>query len=217
MSPGPALRLTGRSTSHFTRVARMFAHELDVSVELEAVHDLTGLDAATYGGHPAMKIPTLHVGDEPLFGTENICRKLVEIAGRADDPRIVLSHHVTSDVVRSAQELVWHAMSAQVQLVIGVNLAKLPADSVFFTKARLGMLGALAWLEERLDAVLAELPSPRAVSVFEVTLFCLVEHLVFRPTVALEAFPRLRGFAAAFGARASAQRTPFRRERAATT
>lgn len=203
------LRLTGRSTSHFTRLVRMLAHELAVPLELEVVNDLMSLDAATYGGHPALKLPTLHVGDAALFGTENICRALAGLAGRANDPRVVLPHQVTSTLVQSAQELAWHAMTVQVQLVIGVRIAKLPAENIFFTKATAGMNGALAWLDARLDPVLAELPSPRDVSVFELSLFCLIEHIVFRPTVSLESFPRLRGFAEAFATRDSAQRTPF--------
>jgi glutathione S-transferase len=209
MTSAPVLRLSGRSSSHFTRVARMFAHELDVPIEFNVVHDLTSLDAATYGGHPALKLPTLHVGEGLLFGTDNICRKLAEVAGRADDPRVFLSHHTATDLVRNAQELVWHAMSVQVQLVVGVQIAQLPADSVFFKKARTGMLGALAWLEEHLQQVLEQLPTPRDISVFEVTLFCLVEHMVFRSTVALDPFPRLRDFATAFATRESARHTVF--------
>ncbi len=203
------LRLSGRSSSHFTRVARIVAHELGVPLALDVVHDLTSLDASAYGGHPGLKIPTLHVDGEALFGTDSICRKLAAIAGRESDGGVVLSHHVTGDQARSAQELVWHAMGAQVQLVVGVRLANLPADSVFFTKATAGLLGSLGWLDAHLDRVLARLPAPRDVSVLEVTLFCLVEHLVFRPTVSLDAFPALRAFAASFGGRASARSTPF--------
>lgn len=209
MNLAPPIRLSGRSSSHYTRVVRMVAHELGVPLQLDVVHDLMSLDAATFGGHPALKLPTLLVGDAPLFGTDNICRRLAELAGRANDPRVVLSHHVTSDLGRSAQELVWHAMAVQVQLVVGVQVAKLPAENVFFAKAKAGMLGALAWLDERLGPVLAELPSPRDLSVLEVTLFCLVEHVGFRPTASLDAFPNLRGFATSFSARASAQRTVF--------
>ena len=130
MSNSLPLRLHGRSSSHFTRVVRMIADELALDLPMEVVHDLTGRDPAAYGGHPGLKLPTLQVGDDLLFGTDNICRRLAEIAGRADDERVVLTHHVTSDLVRSAQELVWHAMSAQVQLVIGVNIARLPAENV---------------------------------------------------------------------------------------
>jgi Glutathione S-transferase, N-terminal domain len=203
------LRLTGRSSSHFTRVARIVAHELAVPIELHVLHDILSVDAEDYGAHPALKIPTLHLGDAPLFGTDNICRRLAELAGRADDPRVVLSHHVTSDLVCSAQELVWQSMAAQVQLVLGVRMGGLPAESPFFAKVRLGMLGSLAWLDEGLDRVLAALPSPRDFSVFEVTLHCLIEHIAFRPTVPLDGFPRLRDFATSFAVRESAQRTGF--------
>ena len=207
------LRVTGRSGSHFTRVVRIVAHELKLPLELDVVVDLMSLEVKDYGGHPAFKIPTLHIGDSALYGTDNICNRLVELAGRADDPRIVRSGHLTSDLLRSAQELVWHAMSVQVQLIIGVRIAKLPAENAFFVKARLGLHGALRWLDERLDLVLAALPSPRDLSVFEVSLFCLVEHVEFRPMVPLDDFPKLRAFAKQFGVRESAQLTPYRADR----
>lgn len=204
-----ALRLVGRSSSHFTRVARMFAHELGVPLELLVVHDLMSHDATTFHGNPALKIPTLLVGASVVFGTDNICRKLVEHAGRTGDPRIVLSEHVTDDVARNAQELIWQAMALQVQVRVGIELAKLPADNQFFTKATASLSGALVWLDQHVEDVIEHLPRPRAVSVLEVTLFCLLEHLAFRPTVPLGPFPTLRAFAAAFAARESAGSTTF--------
>ncbi len=201
------LKLTGRSASHFTRVARMIAHVLAVPVEFEVIHDLMGLDPAPYGGHPALKLPTLHVAGAPVFGTDHICRTLAALAGRATDPRVVLGSD--DALVRNAQELVWHAMAAQVQLVVGVQIAKLPADNPFFAKAAAGLRGALAWLETHHDELDAALPTPRDVSLYEVTLFCLLEHLAFRPTVALDGLPRLRAFAAAYATRPSAIATRF--------
>lgn len=207
------LRLTGRGGSHFTRVVRIVAHELKVPFEFDVVTDLMSLEVKDYGGHPGFKIPTLQLGDSTLFGTDNICNRLTELAGRADDPRIVRSCHLGSDLLRSAQELVWHAMSVQVQLIIGVRIAKLPAENPFFVKARLGLHGSMHWLEEHLDLVVAALPSPRDLSVFEVALFCLVEHVEFRPMVPLDDFPKLRAFAKQFGVRESAQLTPYRADR----
>lgn len=201
------LKLTGRSASHFTRVARMIARELAVPIEFEIIHDLMGLDPAPYGGHPALKLPTLHVAGAPVFGTDHICRTLAALAGRATDPRVVLASD--DALVRNAQELVWHAMAAQVQLVVGVQIAKLPADNPFFAKAAAGLRGALAWLEAHHDELDAALPTPRDVSLYEVTLFCLLEHLAFRPTVALDDLPRLRAFAAAYATRPSAIATRF--------
>jgi glutathione S-transferase len=207
MPAEPLLRITGRSSSHFTRVVTLLAHELGLSFELDVVHEPLSLDAGVFGGNPAMKIPVLHAGGERLFGTENICRKLVELAPR--EPSVVLAEHVRADVVRNAQELVWTAMSAQVQLRIGVALARLDAENVFFAKARAGLSGALAWLEAHLPEVLAALPAPRTVSLFEVTLFCLLEHVAFLPSVPVEPRPRLAEFVARFGERESARRTRF--------
>lgn len=86
----------GRNGSHFTRVARIVAYDLAVLVELDLVHDILSVNVEDHAGH---KLPTLHVGDFPLFGTDNTCRKLADITGRAGDPRVVLSHQVTSDLL----------------------------------------------------------------------------------------------------------------------
>jgi glutathione S-transferase len=203
------VEITGRKTSHFTRVAAIFAHELGVPFELVSVKDLWTLESTTYGGNPALKIPSVRIGTSVVFGTENVCRKLVEHAGRAGDARIVFPEHATSDAARCAQELTWHAMSAQVTLILGTMLSKLPPDDIFFRKARTGLEGALTWLDANLGRVLDELPRPRDLSVFEVSLFCLVEHLAFRPTLPEGAPPGLRQFAAGFGTRPSAERTPY--------
>ena len=96
MTTEPAIQLYGRSGSHFTRVAMMFAWELGVAVEGVVVRDLATLDPAAYGENPALKIPTLAVGGARLFGTENICRRLVELAGRRGDPRVILGDWLLS-------------------------------------------------------------------------------------------------------------------------
>jgi hypothetical protein len=89
-------------------------------------------------------------------------------------------------------------------------LGNLPADNGYLTKARLGFEGALGWLDLHLEHVVSSLPPARDVSFFEVMLLCLVEHLAFRPTLPLAPYPRLTAFAAAFGARSSAQHTVYR-------
>ena len=202
------MEIIGRSSSHYTRVARIVADELGVPVTLVPIRDLTDLDDATYGGNPALKLPTLRRGGALLFGTENICRALAEAApaGR----RVVWPEALRDDVARNAQELVWHAMAAQVQLVVGTMIGKLPADNVYFAKARAGFAGALRWLDAHVDAALAALPDGRAVSLLEVTMFCLLDHLTFRATLPVEPYPALRRFAATFAARPSARRTPYR-------
>lgn len=209
MSAEPTVTLVGRRGSHFTRVAAMFARELGVPVTRVVVRDLASLDPEAYGGHPALKIPSLRVDGSSLFGTENICRRLVELAGRRGDPRVVLPEDLRSDLHRNAQELVWHAMAAQVQLVVGVRFSKLPTDNVLFAKGEAGLRGALAWLDAHVDQALAALPADRALSLLEVTLFCLREHLAFRTMVPVAPYARLGEFAARYGERESARETAY--------
>jgi glutathione S-transferase len=201
------LALVGRSSSHFTRVPRVLAHELGLTLPLVAVHDITAVDAEVFAGNPALKLPTLRDGAQQLFGAENICRALAERAGAFE--RVVWPEQLRSALSRNAQELVWHAMAAQVQLVFGGVVSKLPSDNVYFAKARAGLTGALSWLEAHLGEALAALPEGRTVSLFEVTLFCLLEHLAFRGTVAVEQGSALAAFARDFARRPSAQATVY--------
>ena len=200
------LLLVGRSSSHFTRVTTMFASELGLPWTLQPVHRLLDRDPASFGGHPALKIPTLLLRGAPLYGAENICRKLSELAGRAGDPLLVFPERLHDDSARNAQELVWVAMGAQVQLRLGQT----DSPSEHLLKVRAGLQGALSWLEGQLDEVLLTLPSPRQLSLLELTLFCLVDHLRFLPPFPLDTYPRLLRFAEAYGERESARRTPFR-------
>ncbi|MBK7858931.1 MAG: glutathione S-transferase family protein [Archangiaceae bacterium] len=201
------LQLIGRSSSHFTRVAAMFAHELGVPYELVAVHDITSSDSQVFAGNPALKLPSLRTESGLVFGCENICRKLARLSTRPR--RIVWPEQEEDDEARNAHELLWHAMAAQVQWVIGTMVAKLPADNVYFAKGRAGFEGALQWLDAHVEAVLRALP-PRDLSLFEVALFCLVEHLTFRQSLPVAPYPRLVAFAQTFGQRPSAQATPYR-------
>lgn len=201
--------LIGRSSSHFTRVPRMLALELGIDCAFQPVYDLGSRHTTDYGGNPAMKLPVLRLGDgQVAFGAENVARTLAELAPSRID--LVWTEQLPGLEARNAQELVWHAMAAQVQLVFGTQAAKLPADNLYFAKAADGLANVLAWLEARIEAVLATLPPSRHVSLLELTLFCLIEHLRFRLTVALDAYPTLARFADTFGQRPSAQQTTYR-------
>jgi glutathione S-transferase len=202
------IQINGRSSSVFTRVTLIFARELAVPFELVPVRDMAELDAAAYGDNPALKLPTLRRAGSLLFGAENICRALQELA--TNELHIVWPERLRGDVSRNAQELVWHAMAAQVQLTMGTVIAELPPDNLYFAKIRLGLEGALRWLEDHLDGAQGALPASRDLSLFEVTLFCLVEHLAFRPMVSLEPYPRLRAFSQGFSSRPSAALTAYR-------
>jgi hypothetical protein len=202
----PISYIVGRSSSHFTRLVRIFALELGVACEFTPMYDLSSLDARDYAGNPALKLPVLRMDEATIFGAENICRALAEFA--PEHRRIVWPEDVRGVQARNAQELIWHAMQAQVQLGFGTQISKLPLDSIYFVKAATGMQNTLEWLDERVHEVIDDLP-PHDISVLEASLFCLIEHVEFRATVSLMPYGRLTAFALAFGQRASAQQTPY--------
>ena len=79
------LTLVGRSSSHFTRLTRIFALELSVAHEFQPVFDMATLDIGNYAGNPMLKVPIWRDEQGELFGSENICRELVRRSGRASD------------------------------------------------------------------------------------------------------------------------------------
>jgi glutathione S-transferase len=202
----PRPRLVGRSSSHFTRLARLFAEELGVACTFVPVHDLASRDPADYAGNPALKLPVLVLKEGPVFGAENICHALASLA--TAERHIVWTDQLPDLRARNAQELVWHGMGAQVQLVFGMQVAHLPAENVYFAKAADGFRNALAWLDANLEAVVQGLP-PRDLSLLEASLFCLLEHLVFRDTLPVAPYRHLAAFAHAYRERPAAQATAY--------
>lgn len=205
------VEIFGRRASLYTRIALVFAETLGVPWRLRHIPDMTDLDPAVYGGSPARKLPVLRVGGEMVLGTENICRALAASAARERKVRVVWPEDLPDVEARNAQELVWQCATAQVQLAMGTIIAGLPADNVYFVKARTGMESSLEWLDQRVDSLLERMP-PRDLSLFEASLFCLVEHLGFRPTVNVAPCSRLNAFVASFGEREAARATVYRTE-----
>jgi glutathione S-transferase len=202
------VQIVGRTGSIFTRLPLIFAEELGVAYELVSIEDLAAMDPGVYAGNPALRMPVLRDGDSVLFGAQNVCRALAE---RAATPlQIVWPEDLRDVLSRNAQELVWHCMAAQVQILMGTDIGELPAENIFFVKARTGLEGALGWLDEHLPDVLTSLPRQRSLSLFEVALYCLIDHLEFGPTVSVKSHASLLSFARQFGTRLSAQRTAFR-------
>jgi glutathione S-transferase len=199
------LVLVGRSSSHFTRLTRIFALELGVAHTFRAVLDLTSADPASYAGNPALKIPVLVDADGPIFGAENICRELTQRAqARA---RVVLRGDVAGRLVANAEEMTLHAMATDVALVMASVAA---ADRPAPPKRRPSLERALVYLDEHIDRVCAALPADRRLSFVEAALFCVVTHLPFRHVLDVAPYERLAAFCAGFGQRESAQRTEYR-------
>ena len=201
------LQIVGRSSSLYTRMPLIFAEELSVPYELVPIYDMTVIDAEAYGGNPALKLPSLRRNGASLFGAQNICRAIAEQAG--SQKVILWPEALQDDLSRNAQELVSHCMAAQVQIVIGTVVNKLLADSAYFVKIRTSFENSLRWLDTCLAAALRILP-PRDLSLFEVALHCLIEHLTFRGTMPVKPYPALAAFGQEFAQRESAQRTIYR-------
>lgn len=201
--------LVGRSSSHFTRVARLFAVELGVPHVFQPVFDLTSLEASNYAGNPLLKVPIWIDEQGQLFGTENICRELVRRSGRAD---VVMRGDSLARVVANAEELVLSAMTAEVSIITSQmpGSATPPAPKLLHS-----IRNSLGHVEQHLDAVLAALPAERSFSFFEASLYSLVRHLPFRQITSVDDYPRLLAFADAFEQRESARATMFRFDRPA--
>lgn len=199
--------LYGRSSSHFTRIPRIFAAELEVEYEFHLIRDLMSTDPEHYGGHPALKMPTLDTGAGIWFGSLPICRELARCSDLTLD--IVWPEDLERPVAANTQELVLTAMSSEVGLIMG-KASGVAADNAHQAKQRASLLGAMEWLEINASRAIATLAPERDLSFLEVSLFCLVEHLEFREVLSLEAYPELRAFGQRFAARRAARATGFK-------
>jgi glutathione S-transferase len=208
MNKHSGIHLFGRRGSHFTRVAAIAAIELGIDYQFHQINDLASLSAEDYGGHPALKLPTLHVDNSLVFGTDNICRKLNEISS-TKTPKVIQCDEISETRHRNGQELIWHAMSVQVQLYMGSRIAKLPQENIYFLKLQQSLLGALQWVETDLNGIISAIPSPRNVSIFEISLFCLFKHLIYRPTIKIDSLTKIARFADDFSQRRSAKMTEY--------
>lgn len=199
-----SLTLTGRSSSHFTRTARMFAHECGVSYRFRPVLDLMSRTSADYGDNPALRLPVLELEDGPLFGTSNICRELARRGSRA--LRVVWPEQLHDRLAMNAQELVLQGMSSVVVMIMS---GAQPAGS-YADKARQSLTDSLTWLEARLPEVLRALPAERDLSFLEVSSFCFIEHLGFRKVLDVSQYSELSAFCRVYGARDSARATAYK-------
>ena len=201
------MRLYGRSSSHFTRIARIFAAEMELPLDFVLIRDLMSEDPAVYGDNPALKMPTLESDDAAWFGSLGICRELARQCELNLD--IVWPDQLETALASNAQEMVLQAMSTEVAIVMGKS-SGVPADNAHQAKLRASLLGTMQWLEENAGTAIASLPPERDLSYLEVSLFCLVEHLPFRDVLDTTPYPRLRALAERFAQRSAAKATPYR-------
>lgn len=202
--------LVGRSSSHFTRIARIFAHELRVEHEFSPVYDITALDKQTFAENPTLRVPSLRAGNDTWFGSLGISRELARRAARPCS--IVWPEDLSDAASANAQEIVLETMAAEVTIVTA-RLAKLAPEHPFLAKPVARIEASVAWLERELPGVLSRLPE-RSLSFFEVSAFCLATHLPFREVRSIDDCPNLLAFSRAFGERPSARATEYFFDRA---
>jgi glutathione S-transferase len=197
--------LIGRSSSHFTRIVRIYAAELGAPHHFEPVYDIKSTDARTYE-NPLLTVPSLRTPEGTWFGSQPAAR---ELARRAGSPSgLVWPEDLTSPVASNAQEVTLSAMNTGVTVVLARG-AQVGEGHALLVKPLARLAGALEWLESNLDAAVASLPE-RRLSYLEVSAFCFLTHLGFRELGTLDGRPRLSAFCERFGARPSAQATPYR-------
>lgn len=201
-----ALTLLGRSSSSFTRITRIFAAELGVAYRFRVVPNLTSLEPADYGGHPALKLPALEAPEGTWFGSVNICRAFARRASTA--PRVVWPEALVEPITANAQELTLAAMSTEVALIMA-SLGGGKAEGPHAVKMQKSLVDTLAWLDSHVERVLTALPARRDLSYLEVALFCLITHLEFRSVVPVTPYPALGAFCQRFAERPSAEPTAY--------
>ncbi|WP_224360873.1 glutathione S-transferase N-terminal domain-containing protein [Hyalangium versicolor] len=199
--------IIGRSSSHFTRITRIFAAELGVDYSFRVVRDLLSSDPAEYGGNPALKIPSLLTPQGVWFGSLNVCRELWRRS--SSRPRVIWPEDLDQPVLANAQELALQAMSTEVSLVMS-KIGGAGDSSPHQLKMRQSLINMMVWLDENVGSVLAALPPDRGLSYLEVTFFCLVTHLEFREVLPTAPYAELKKFCQQFSTRASAAGTAFR-------
>jgi glutathione S-transferase len=199
------LVLFGRSSSHFTRIARIFAHELGIRYDFRIVHELGSTRLSDFGHNPALRVPSLRSGANIWFGSLNICR---ELARRASVPLAVLwPEDVRDPHAANAQELVLDTMASEVTVVMA-RASGIAGDHPFMAKPFARIRASVAWLEDELPGALARLP-PHSLSFLEVSAFCLCKHLGFREILTIDDRPNLTAFCREFGRRPSAEHTEY--------
>ena len=199
--------IIGRQSSHYTRMVRLLAHALGAEYRLQPVHELLSEDPATFAGNPALKLPALRIGADVWWGSANACRALAR-AVPGGEARVFWPEQATTPLLANAHEVLAHAMAVQVEVVFHERVSQRPPDATS-RKRRRSLELCLDWLDAHWDAVRSGLPAGR-IALFDLGLFCLLEHLPFRNPMDMTTLPRLAAFVAESGARPDAQATPYR-------
>lgn len=198
------LSIVGRSSSHFTRVVRMFAHELGIDYTFQLVADLSSTTPGDYADNPALKIPVLQTPEGPWFGALHICRELARRTPHA--PKIIWPEQLHDRIASNAQELVLQGMGTEVSLIMQAAGGAIPTSGKAFTS----LTNMLSWLDTHLPAARASTSTSGTLSFLDLTAYCFITHLPFRKVLDVSAYRMLQAFSDELGQRPSARATTFR-------
>ncbi len=182
------LRLFGTPRSHFTRIVRIVGLELGVPLESVDVGNVGRAEA--FGGNPLMKVPALVDGAISIWGSANICRYLVQKAGR-DPLRVCALDWAQTDLVYVIEGV----MSAGVQLILAARAGLEPQGGPF-DKVRATIVAGLGFIDQHLVAG----------SALDYTHVCAVamwDHLLLYELASVEQGPAVDAIARRFAERPS--------------
>jgi glutathione S-transferase len=200
------IQIIGRSSSHFTRTVRVFAHACAISHEFRPVLDLMSRSSSDYAENPALKLPILETAEGAWFGALNICRELVR---RTPSPtRVIWPEDLLDRTAGNAQELVLQGMATEVALIMRGLPA--PGDNPVDDKALASLTNSLEWLDQQLPAAMRALPADRTLSFLEVSSLCFIRHLEFRKVTDTSRYPNLRAFCDVYAGRPGVRETEYR-------
>jgi hypothetical protein len=109
-------QIVGRSSSHFTRVLRMFAEECGVSYDFQVVNSRFAEDPSDYGGNPGLRLPNLITTDGTTFGSLPGCRLISSLC--AEPLQMVWPEQTPPLVASNAMELAVQGTSTKVSLIM---------------------------------------------------------------------------------------------------
>src|SRR5688572_19040081 len=106
----PMIEIIGRQGSHYTRMARLLAHELGVDYTLRPIYDLLSEDPAVFGGNPALKLPALRQNGTVVWGSQNVCRALARSV-LGGESRVFWAEDARTPLLMNAHEVMAHTMA----------------------------------------------------------------------------------------------------------
>ena len=138
--------------SPFARILRILAREWQIPWDEDEITEFP-FDDAIFRDTPFGQVPVLYDGDEVLFPTAVILRRMAAIAGKALDDQTVTVALQMGDALVAAKYQDWAGLGPVGANVLGFDPGQRNMKRVFQT---------LEWLEER---IATDILAPEAVTV----------------------------------------------------